>query len=379
MPPFLLAFVALGLGEAYSYIESKIVTCERDAGCAEGGPLVYYIKSRVELSSNKRTITCQTCQGLCGAYSSKVATVTIPTGAQVLDVFSFATCEAGNNIQSGEACIAEYEWRNQIGPFCYKSSGLLLVSYETTTLPSCSSPMPMNAPECEGGKGLSLTGNEMQIGQKIFEIFGNSPPYSTRTPTPSSSINETNETSTRPDGSKCSFSNDDTSSDVYDYIICPLGAKSSSSSSEKSSSSSSDESSSSSSEEPSSSSSWEASSSSSDESDQCLAYSMRPLQKSADGYDDGWVYMGRQAYKTITERQYFPAYPDRYFDASGRIYSGNKPHDKHYYYIDGNKIYKPRTVETYLEFGAWRKDEVDIIGNQISFFSFRKCFRKFFY
>jgi hypothetical protein len=120
-----------------------------------------------------------------------------------------------------------------------------------------------------------------------------------------------------------------------------------------------------------SSNSEEASSSSSGNggSDVCQASpALKSLRKDADIYDD-WVYIGRQPYVTTTERRNFPRYPGMYFDALGRIYFGDKPPDRYYYYIDGNKIYKPRTVEEYSEFEVWVKNTTDLEGNRIQIFS----------
>ncbi|MDR0516738.1 MAG: hypothetical protein LBH25_06785 [Fibromonadaceae bacterium] len=263
--------------------------------------------------------------------------------------------------------------------------------------PTCSSPALLDASECEGGKGLLMQATSLFGASLLETIFGvitdnGNGTFKSNRGSMQGTYNYSHlqtaalDTLTRPDGSKCQ---NNTEGQVFNYLICPNGfaPESSSSSSKGNSSSSRDKGSSSSSEAvPSSSSAGELSSSSgissSSDSDNdrpssssygdsnvCLANpALKSLKKEANIYND-WVHMGREAYVTTTERRNFPRYPGKHFDALGRIYRSDRlPDISFYYFIDGNKIYKPRTVEEYSEFEVWKRIVKDGDGNNVQAF-----------
>jgi hypothetical protein len=97
--------------------------------------------------------------------------------------------------------------------------------------------------------------------------------------------------------------------------------------------------------------------------DQCLAPSMRLLQKNVDDYDDGWVYMGKETYgskKVSMMQKYF----EKYVDALGRLY------DK--VIGMGRKIYYPAkpvpVEEVKFEFDVWARVIKDADGNDVKMF-----------
>jgi hypothetical protein len=63
-------------------------------------------------------------------------------------------------------------------------------------------------------------------------------------------------------------------------------------------------------------------------------------------------------------------YIGKHFDALGRVYRSDRlPDISFYYFIDGNKIYKPRTVEEYSEFDVWLGTIRESNGNVLRIFS----------
>jgi hypothetical protein len=272
-------FVALGLGEAYSGILTYAVygvsegqatvgfcqpitdnsgRCTGTFGVSNNCGYAYQITS--ENGKKYASINSMpTVGGNCGERTTNKSKAEVPNDFSVTSWICYYvasppgiskswTCSSSGNqaapgFPNGDIVMGGCALRGE-GSGCpqtcfsgFKTNALCSITGTTNsdTIPPCSQPVPVDAPECEGGKGLSMTGNEMHIGQKVFEMFGN-PPKEMKLVSPGN-VNSSDSKATRPDGTECSLFNEGTMNGVNNYLVCPLGDKSSSSSEDNSSSS----------------------------------------------------------------------------------------------------------------------------------------------
>jgi hypothetical protein len=240
--PLTLFFVALFLGEAYSYVWTTTLSCK--ASIAGMGAAVGNIQCS---SMQPYAVSCGVAANSPEDHTDISSLFNLPPGAALLNLSCSGAVNCMGNVQQNfrtqyqiyQSCETYTINGDNKEPISVSTSGFMVITYELPELPPCSQPKEADASECEGGKGLSLTGNSFHIGNKLYQMFGSDFENYTTTLNKPNHVSNDGDILTRPDGTECNL--EGTGGDMYNYLVCPLGEAQSSSSSEDGESSSSGE------------------------------------------------------------------------------------------------------------------------------------------